>query len=183
MAKDRQTDLEKYLNDDPAPHKAWAEPQATATPMATNDFLKSNGLDPAATRTITEGPSMTRQEFAADCDINNLMERYQNQDIGAIMRASQEPVYVDFTDMPSDLMSTLQLAQDAENAFMTLPAAVRREFDNDAVRFVDFASDPTNLDQMRNWGLAPPAPVPPPAPTPAAAPSPAAPAAPAQSLP
>lgn len=158
----KQIDLEETLEKS---HKPW-----TPTPEEPlHDFRGRNGLPASATNTSTPGPSMTRQEFAADCDINVLMDRYQNEDIGAIMRRSTEPVYVDFYDMPSDLMGTLQLVQDAENAFMTLPAQVRREFDNDPIRFVDFASDPGNLDQMRNWGLAPPAPVPPPAPTPAAA--------------
>lgn len=124
-------------------------------PVAKYDFYKTNGEDH---RTFFSGPSMTRQEFAADCDINTLMERYQNEDIGAIMRRSQEPVYVDFVNMPGDLMETMQALQEAETAFMTLPAVVRREFDNDPVRFVDFASDVNNLPKMREWGLAPPPP-------------------------
>lgn len=124
-------------------------------PFAEFDFFtpKREG-----TETLFHGHSLTRQEFAAECDINNLMERYQNQDIGAIMRAAGEPVYADFSEMPQDLMGFMKLMGDAENAFMTLPAQVRREFDNDAMRFVDFASDPANLSQMRGWGLAPPAP-------------------------
>lgn len=176
MPKSPQIDLEEALEKF---HKPWTP--TAAEPL--HDFYGRNGLPRSATDTVTLGPSMTRQEFATDCDINVLMDRYQNQDIGSIMRASQEPVYVDFTMMPDDLMGTLQLMREAENAFMTLPAQVRREFDNDAVAFVDFASDRGNLDQMRSWGLAPPAPEPPPAPTPAAAASPPAPAAPAQSSP
>jgi hypothetical protein len=93
------------------------------------------------------------------------MQRYENRDIGAIMRAAGEPVYYDFTEMPDTLLGYMQLMEQADNAFMTLPASVRREFDNDAAAFVDFASDPSNLEQMRDWGLAPPAPTPAPLPS------------------
>jgi Chlamydia-phage Chp2 scaffold (Chlamy_scaf) len=92
-----------------------------------------------------------------------------------------EPVYLDVSDVP-DLMGAHALIAAAESAFMTLPASVRREFDNDPIRFVEYAQDPANLDQMRAWKLAPPAPVAAPqgaaspggaAPSPAAPPSPA----------
>jgi hypothetical protein len=68
--------------------------------------------------------------------------------------------------MPSDLMGTMAMLSDAETAFMSLPAQVRREFDNDPLQFVDFASDPENVPQMRTWGLAPPEAVPEPPPAP-----------------
>lgn len=123
-------------------------------PASYYDFYKTNGED---TRTFTPGPSMTRQEFADECDINNLMKQYEGHDIGAIMRQVNPPSYVDFAEMPQDLLGYMELMKNAEAAFMTLPASVRREFDNSPVAFVDFASDRKNLDQMRTWGLAPPA--------------------------
>jgi hypothetical protein len=112
-------------------------------------------------------PSLTRQEFAEDSDINTIMRRFESNggrfpgDVNP-----REPQYLDLTAMPSDLMGTMAMLSDAESAFMSLPAAVRREFDNDPLQFVDFASDPENVPQMRTWGLAPPEPVPeaPPAP-------------------
>lgn len=134
-----------------------ANPTIPDPPVAYYDFNKSVARVPTATMPV--GPSLTRQEFAEDCDINVLMKRFENRDIGSIMRAAGEPVYADFTQAPSDLMGYMQLMQDADRAFMTLPATVRRQFDNSATEFVDFASDPSNLDQMRAWGLAPPAPV------------------------
>jgi len=154
MIKKAQVDLEELLDND----KEISAPQPSP-PVAFYDFYKpSNASGREAAVFHPVGPSLTRQEFAEECDINVLMKRYENQDIGSIMRRSQEPVYYDLTEAPSDLMGYMQLMQDAQNAFMTLSAQVRREFDNDPVRFVDFAGDPANLDQMRSWGLAPPAP-------------------------
>ncbi|QCQ84684.1 internal scaffolding protein [Blackfly microvirus SF02] len=102
-------------------------------------------------------PSLTRQEFADDCDINNLMAQYEKT--GVINHFNNgEPRYYDFEEMP-DLQNSLHILKDATTAFMSLPAHVRKEFDNDPTQFIEFASDPKNLDKMREYGLAAPAPV------------------------
>lgn len=97
---------------------------------------------------------MTRQEFADECDINVLMARYEKTGVLNHFNARQ-PQYLDVSEVP-DLATSLLYLQEAETAFMRLPAAVRKEFDNDPVKFVDFASDPENLSRMREWGLAAP---------------------------
>lgn len=124
-------------------------------PIAQNDFVKRNGSD---TTFFCEGPSMTRQEFAEECDINALMKRYEGHVHGGPggLPVSGEPQYIDWATAPQTLMEYMELQMEAERGFMTLPAVVRRQFDNSAVAFVEFASDPANLDQMRSWGLAPP---------------------------
>lgn len=103
-------------------------------------------------------PSLTRQEFAEECDINTIMERYEKS--GAITHVNQTvPVYMDVASMP-DLRASLDIMREASIAFFSLPAKVRREFDNSPQLFVDFAQNPENLERMREWGLAPPAKVP-----------------------
>lgn len=151
-------------------------------PKVVDDFRKSNGLDHAF---HCEGPSLTRQEFAEECDINALMARYEGHVIGGPGNMGPAvPMYVDWTQTPRTLMEYMAFMDEAEAGFMSLPAVVRKEFNNDAKMFVDFASDPGNLPQMQDWGLAPkPAPKPqePPAASsspPAPAPAPAAAAAP-----
>lgn len=100
-------------------------------------------------------PSLTRQEFAEECDINTIMARYEKT--GVISHVSNaQPRYVDFGAAP-DFHSAMNMLVEAEAAFMSLPATVRRTFENDPVQFVEFAQNPDNLDQMRKWGLAPPA--------------------------
>ncbi|AKI26921.1 internal scaffolding protein VP3 [Gokushovirinae Fen672_31] len=123
------------------------------------------------------GPTLTRQEFAEECDVNAIMERYETT--GVLPNVVGQPFYYDFTTLPTDMMSAMDVMRNATDAFYTLPAKVRKEFDNDAAAFVDFASDPDNLDQMRSWGLAPQAKPEEPLVAPQAAPGPAlAPAAP-----
>lgn len=100
------------------------------------------------------GPSKTRQEFADECDVNRIMARYDATGEFPFKEPSA-PVYYDFVGMP-DLQGALSQLYDAEEAFMRLPAIVRKEFDNDPVRFVEFAQDGANIARMREWGLAPP---------------------------
>lgn len=103
------------------------------------------------------GDSMTRQEFLEECDINAIMARYERT--GTVPYHGQMPQYLDLTMYPGDLMGAMNQMIVAEEAFMSLPALVRKEFDNDAMRFVEFASNGDNVDKLREWGLAPPAPV------------------------
>lgn len=127
--------------------------------MAKNDLPV---LESAATRFRRDvpqhpgdEPGMTRQEFAAECDINSIMARYEKTGMLPVNQMSQ-PQYLDLTMTPDTLMDAMNLMIDAENAFMTLPAMVRKEFDNDPMRFVEFASDPNNVKRLREWGLAEP---------------------------
>lgn len=118
------------------------------------DTFRHNDLPREAHIVMPGGPSLTRQEMAAECDINNIMKQYEKH-LADPMRSVREPRYYDFTQMPDTLMGAMDVFHRAEEAFMTLPAQVRREFDNDPALFADFASDPENLEQMREWELAP----------------------------
>lgn len=127
------------------------------------------------------GPSMTRQEFVDECDINAMMERMEKHGVWPMPPVDVEPQYLDLTSVPNNLMEVMDQLNEATAAFMALPAKVRKEFDNDAVKFVEFACDPANLDRMREFELAPPKAEPvvaAAAPAPAAAPAGAPPAAP-----
>lgn len=116
------------------------------------DFALSNG-DRSSDMGEFE-PSLTRQEFAEECDINSIMAQYDKYGVVSHVNP-REPVYLDVSNVP-DLGTALRVMNDATAAFMTLPAKVRREFDNDAVKFVEFAEKGENLEKMREWGLAPP---------------------------
>lgn len=101
------------------------------------------------------GPSMTRQEFADECDVNLIMAKYEKFGVWPNTDRQAEPKYVDFSEMP-DFHGCMNMLVEAEAAFMSLPATVRRDFGNDAAAFVEFAQKPENLDKMREYGLAPP---------------------------
>lgn len=132
------------------------------TPLTSfyTDKLDDHSLDHLFYVDCSDSVSLTRQEFADDCDINTLMDRYEKT--GTINHFNNGvPQYLDVTELP-DLQGSLEILAEAQSAFMRLPAVTRREFDNDPTKFVDFASNPDNLDKMREWGLAAPAPTEPP---------------------
>jgi len=115
------------------------------------DFEKSSGV--RGDMDYFE-PSRTRQEFAEECDINTIMQKYEaTGTISHVNRA--EPVFLDTTLYPG-LQASMDAFREAGRAFNALPASVRKEFDNDPEKFVQFAVNPDNLPRMREWGLAAP---------------------------
>lgn len=119
-----------------------------ATPL--RDFYIPH--DPVYADPDGPGVSLTRQEFAEECDVNVLMRRYENT-----WPPKDPAVQEQFADVAwvPDLMTAQDQIDQANRMFMMLDARVRREFDNDPRQFVAFASDPANLEHLRDWGLAP----------------------------
>jgi hypothetical protein len=93
----------------------------------------------------------TQVQFQEETDINVIVERFGLG--GEIPLNSQMPLTEDFLDI-MDYRSALDRLREADEAFMEFPAAIRARFQNDAAAFCDFVSDPANLDQAREWGLA-----------------------------
>ena len=103
--------------------------------------------------THVNGPSMTQQHFADECDINKIMAKYQRDGLVTHV-AKYQGKYDDYTVMP-DFQTALNTMKEAEEMFLSIPSEIRREFENDPGKFVEFATDPENIDKMREMGLAP----------------------------
>lgn len=97
----------------------------------------------------------THQSFKAECDINNVMARFEKTGLLDHVR-EYEGDYGDFIDAP-DFHRALNEVRRAEEMFMTLPATVRGAFHNDAGQFLEFAQDPANAEELVRLGLAKPA--------------------------
>lgn len=108
--------------------------------------------------------SKTRQADAKDADINNIVRSFG---VTGTLPAGgvRIPSYQDFEDV-FDFRSALEAVKAAEASFMALPAQVRSRFQNDPQEFVEFCSDPKNIEELRELGLAPKAPAADPAPSP-----------------
>lgn len=97
-------------------------------------------------------PSMTKQSFREECDINNILKRYQKT--GVIEHVKHyNGQYGDFTGI-NDYHSACNRVLAAEEAFSTLPSSLRSRFRNDPGEFLSFVNDPKNLDEMVSLGLA-----------------------------
>lgn len=103
-------------------------------------------------------PSMTKQSFQEECDVNEIMRRFVragDPNVLNRLQAYSGGVYGDFSGV-TDYRSALDQIRRADEVFMALPAKVRAEFQNDAARFLDFCQEPRNLDRLRELGLAKP---------------------------
>lgn len=100
----------------------------------------------------SDKPSKTKQEFKQDCDMNVIINRFTKT--GVLPLQQRHAMYLNLVGAPN-LQQSMHLMMAADAAFMTLPAKVRKEFDNNPMKFVEFATDEKNLDKLREWGLAP----------------------------
>ncbi|UDN67710.1 internal scaffolding protein [robinz microvirus RP_101] len=127
-------------------------------PRITEDNLSP---DPT-TGELTYLPSMTKQEFQFECDINNVIKSFSQT--GMFKHVSSRASQGAYEDLPdgADFQEALNEVHRAREAFMTLPSKLRSRFGNDPAEFLAFTHDPGNLDELRSLGLANPAPLPPP---------------------
>lgn len=126
-------------------------------------------------------PSMTKQEFKRECDINNIIKDFQVTGMVTHINArAQQGAYL---DLPSglDFQASVALVAQARESFMSLPSKIRDRFGNDPAQFLNFLSDPSKLAESYELGIRvkPRAQEAPPAPSPAPSPPSPAPSAPA----
>lgn len=99
-------------------------------------------------------PSMTKQEFVAESDINNIVKLYKKTgQINHMRLNAAKGVYADLPEI-GDFHESMLLVQKANDAFASLPAHVRDRFRNNAGAFLEFMQDPGNQEEMIAMGLA-----------------------------
>lgn len=108
---------------------------------------------PPQVDTPCDQPSMTRQEFARECDLNCILEDYRIT--GKLPGSDRVPSYGDFTSV-QDFETSLKRVNQAKDDFNALPATMRARFGNDPVAYYSFVLDPANTDECIRLGLATP---------------------------
>ncbi len=93
----------------------------------------------------TYGKGRTKQTFAKESDINNIMKKFQRS--GTVTHlAKHSAQYGDVTSV--DLHEALNTITQAQSMFNDLPSEVRNEFDQDPGKFLDFVQDPANAGDL-----------------------------------
>lgn len=111
---------------------------------------------------VTTPPSMTKQSFAAECDINNIIKSFSITGmVNHINQNASKGAYVDLPD-PIDFQEAIHTVEGANQAFMSLPSKIRDRFNSDPVKFLEFLSNPENANEARSLGILNPLPPPPP---------------------
>jgi len=95
--------------------------------------------------------SHVQQHHKDDCDINTILARFaKTGELPHMIK--REPRYGDFSD-PVDYLEAMNTVAFANEQFASLSSTVRERFMNDPHRFLEFASDPANADEMARLGL------------------------------
>lgn len=98
-----------------------------------------------------EDTTLTQQEFRDECDINNIMQKYRETgDLPNLI--NNQPQYADFST-PLDFHDAMEVVAKAKEQFAALDAHTREKFDNDPGRFLEFATNEKNAEEMAEMGL------------------------------
>ena len=119
--------------------------------------------DPSSKQSITfPDETETIQSAMDECDINNIMSRYEKT--GILQHVQNiEGAYGDFTNVQDYQLSLNQVIA-AQEAFEQLPSRIRERFGNDPAHLMTFLQDDANREEAIKLGLVP-EPEAPPAPT------------------
>lgn len=102
-------------------------------------------------------PSLTKQSFKEECDINNILKKY-NRALG-IEFLDQYSGYISgkFEDVSAgvDYRTALHQLSEAEAAFEAMPSKLRARFDNDPAMLLDFLGNSANREEAIDLGLLP----------------------------
>lgn len=101
-------------------------------------------------------PTMAKQEFLEETDINTIVKRFGIT--GQLPQNLQMPITDDFVDI-TDYHTALNTIKESQREFLTLPAHIRAEFQNDPGNLIRFLEDPANHQKAIALGIvkAPPA--------------------------
>lgn len=98
-------------------------------------------------------PSMTQQQFKAECDINRIMDRYLRTGVLSDPLSQRKPgTYGDFSEL-GDYMENMNKVVEAQNMFEALPARIRERFANNPANMIEFVMDSSNRDEAVKLGL------------------------------
>ena len=97
-----------------------------------------------------EEPSLAQQHFKEECDINNILQKFNIT--GLLPEAPLSPRYGDFTGI-GDYHTALNRVIAAQEEFEALPAQIRARFDNDPAKLIEFLDNSDNRPEAEKLGL------------------------------
>lgn len=114
---------------------------------------EDNSIVNHITGEISHPPSMTKQEFVRQCDINNIIKEFSLT--GQISHINAQAAQGRFMDLPDeiDFQSSIHLVQRAQEAFQALPSAIRNRFHGNPAEFLAFCQDPANAAELIELGI------------------------------
>lgn len=97
------------------------------------------------------GKSRTKQSFKDEVNVNNVIKKYRIT--GQMPMTMGEPMYGDFSDVKS-YQESINIVMKADEQFKRLPSDIRKKFENDPAKFLEFVGNPDNHEEMVKMKLA-----------------------------
>ena len=95
--------------------------------------------------------SLTQQQFADECDVNNILAKYRATGLLTHIKHHNG----NFGDFSSgeDYQETLAKVMQAQQSFDSIPSEIRYRFNNDPKLLIDFLSKEENMEEAVKLGL------------------------------
>jgi len=100
--------------------------------------------------TVPVGESRAKQSMAVECNINNIMKRYQKT--GALSHVNRRGADYGFATS-LDFAESMRVVVAGQELFDGLPSSIRSKFSNDPAAFLAFVQDEGNAEEMVELGL------------------------------
>lgn len=113
--------------------------------------IAPNIIEHRPTDIIFNDPSLAQQNFAGECDINNILDNWERNNVLTHLN-QMEGQYADLPET-SDYQTAMNTVISAQNMFAELPSKIRDRFANDPEKFMQFMHDPKNFDEAVSLGL------------------------------
>lgn len=107
-------------------------------------------LDCVSDDFVCKTKSMTKSEFKDSCDVNHIISKFKKT--GQLTLADQNMQFGDFSTSV-DYHQACNVFIRAQEQFESLPAKLRKHFNNDPEEFLEFCSDEKNRDEMIKLNL------------------------------
>lgn len=108
--------------------------------------------DPNPVRRGDFEPSLTKQSFSEEVNINSIMRRFTSTGLLSHLNHAQ-PRYMDCTGQ--DFREALETLRNASESFSELPSDIRAQFANDPAKLLDFVQDESNREKAIELGILP----------------------------
>ncbi|AXL14625.1 internal scaffolding protein [Microviridae sp.] len=94
---------------------------------------------------------MTEQAHADEVKIQNILRKYRDR--GVVQHvAVHKGTYMDMIDAPDYQEAQNQIAA-AKSLFETVPSHIRKDFENNPSKFIEFMQNPNNREAIEAYGL------------------------------
>ena len=109
-------------------------------------------------RKETEGicfvePSMTQQHFKDECDIDNILRKYETSGfLVDPLEPRRQAQFGDFSEV-QDFQTAQNKVAEVTEYFDSLPASIRMRFGNRVSEFLTFVTDPANRTACEELGI------------------------------